>query len=346
MLLLFKQGEKGLAAIRPDGMFCFPSKGSKITAEGIYDCNVVKEMKSYCFVSGEKVTVPKITDCKEALQHIILQKQRNKEITLGDIKTIHGVVCGDELFAILTENGYCSIGYFVGYEFNTVVVYFDRIAARSKGNSLANFYRINNFKKTEGFYDLYCRLELDCLDKIEDIHKITVAAICKTNLYEVMSRIESIKIYGEKIIDIEIDGRYTENNIHAVYGYDSHDNRLICLNHIDREMYSGFDCVTVPVADIKKWACDNFITWETLRSWGDRIVAIPVSFQGSDLIVYAVNGNNLLENLENLADEEKAMVQKSKEELAAFRKMVGKNLSAKNATSIIELSDMSVLGYR
>ena len=55
MKLLFLNGERGLFAVRPYDVICFPTKGSKIDKPGLYDCTVVTEKEKFAFVDGDPI---------------------------------------------------------------------------------------------------------------------------------------------------------------------------------------------------------------------------------------------------------------------------------------------------
>ena len=79
MKLLFLNGERGLFAVRPYDVICFPTKGSKINKPGLYECTVVTEKEKFAFVDGDLIPTVR---CVRTFNHITENIVRNKKISL------------------------------------------------------------------------------------------------------------------------------------------------------------------------------------------------------------------------------------------------------------------------
>ena len=184
MKLLFLNGERGLFAVRPYDVICFPTKGSKIDKPGLYECTVVTEKEKFAFVDGDPIPTVR---CVRTLDHIIENIVRNKEISLyqsdffGGNKKI-GKKIGDSY--VYYESGVVSYYQLNDGKYEEKVL-FPEVNERIMMNDL-NCIPKKNYRITlnDAFHDdSYCKYD-DIEESVENIWnsiKDSVISMNKTN---------------------------------------------------------------------------------------------------------------------------------------------------------------------
>lgn len=184
MKLLFLNGERGLFAVRPYDVICFPTKGSKIDKPGLYECTVVTEKEKFAFVDGDPIPTVR---CVRTLDHIIETIVQNKEISLyqsdffGGNKKI-GKKIGDSY--VYYESGVVSYYQLNNGKYEEKVL-FPEVNERIMMNDL-NCIPKKNYRITlnDAFHDdSYCKYE-DIEESVENIWnsiKDSVISMNKTN---------------------------------------------------------------------------------------------------------------------------------------------------------------------
>lgn len=184
MKLLFVNGDRGLFAVRPYDVICFPTKGSKIDKPGLYECTVVTEKEKFAFVDGDPIPTVR---CVRTLDHIIETIVQNKEISLyqsdffGGNKKI-GKKIGDSY--VYYESGVVSYYQLNDGKYEEKVL-FPEVNERIMMNDL-NCIPKKNYRITlnDAFHDdSYCKYD-DIEESVENIWnsiKDSVISMNKTN---------------------------------------------------------------------------------------------------------------------------------------------------------------------
>ena len=184
MKLLFLNGERGLFAVRPYDVICFPTKGSKIDKPGLYECTVVTEKEKFAFVDGDPIPTVR---CVRTFDHIIENIVQNTEISLyqsdffGGNKKI-GKKIGDSY--VYFESGVVSYYQLIDGKCEEKVL-FPEVNERIMMNDL-NCIPKKNYRITlnDAFHDdSYCKYE-DIEESVENIWnsiKDSVISMNKTN---------------------------------------------------------------------------------------------------------------------------------------------------------------------
>lgn len=337
MKLLFVNGDRGLLAAHY-GKFYFPDRNSNIKTEGVYDCEITVQKPNYGFVKGTKVTTPAICDSKDNVCRILREIRRLKNSEGNHVCNITTLKIEDnELFAIEHSDGTIEIGYYYdGETFGVVARYHMRLNRRVR-----DLYNQNKRKYADGWEDFRRKANIDSFDEIDDVNKIVSTVICKFRMCKLSDdKIESIKIYGNKIIYIKTKSKYFESN--HICGYDAQVNNVFDLCDVTDNDLKGMPVYTIDKKDIQAYMRKNHISNRAAISSDGQISQIAISFMGDDLSVFAINGEKLLE--EELTEENKNKVEDSFRELDAYRKREGKNISGRMISELGKLSDINILG--
>ena len=328
MKLLFRNNEKGLAAIK-DGKWYFPDKRSDIDCEGVWDCEVSKDKEKYAFVTGHKVNVP---DYRLAKDHIVnlLLLERKKEWYSYYVKVAR--MGEDDLFFESDENR-IRIGYYAGDDFVEVASY------GLHHHNMRQFYKIDHTLK--GWDKFYKEVFLESLSFLDDPLKIVAAAIGYNRGFAFSSQITEINIYGNKVIEITTDG-FSAYECTRVYGYDTEMCDVFTVD-ISADTYKCLKKESVDLKSLRDWMSAHHVSLKSGTA-EKGLIRREIFCMGCDFDVLCVDSFGLLKTIDTLTEEQKNEIESSFANLHDFRAKVAKNISSKNIGEFRKISDVNILG--
>lgn len=301
MKLLFVNGDRGLFAVRPYDVICFPTKGSKIDKPGLYDCTVVTEKEKFAFVDGDPIPTVR---CVRTFDHIVENIVQNEETILyqsdffGSNKKI-GKKIGDSYVYYNEQSGLVSYYQLIDGKYEETVLFPEVIEQINRSDY--NCIPKKNYRITlnDVFHDETRYKYDDIEESVENIWnsiKDSIISMNKTNdmlmtfavtligniSHFEKSRMENLKIVihngilAELSYDLQPEYRGL-GKVHRTLYYmliKSDDlkvvglyniNYLELINYIFSNVLSKDKNLTIITYDnIKEWMCTNMISADGL----------------------------------------------------------------------------------
>lgn len=328
MKLLFVKGNKGSLAAIEDGKFYFPDRKSNITQEGVYECHVTVEKDTYAFVDGKLIETH--IPSEEYIHTIIKEELFDSGAYTFQAKNIGASIVVFHVNYNMVEFGY--IDDYDRYIFISSYNYYDRRSVNTRG-----LYTVSKFTDSIDYESEKTKmLDKDILPLTEEnIMKAAVSSVC--NLYS-WKDTKSIIVYDNKFVVIETENKYLglgKKTYAYIQEYGMVDISTLNINNFNNKT------ATIHLNDVETWMINNHVLNISLGS--DVLFTKTISFMGNNIDVLCINGGNIMEDI---SDEDKKRVERSFEELEAFRKKVGKNAFKDTVKEMIKLSPKHILNLQ
>lgn len=338
MILLFVNGNKGLAA-NYNGKFYFPDKNSRIIEPGVYACMVSIEKDNYAFVTGDLLATKapsvayansKFTD--NFLANKMSNSQRIDEFHVKRMgrSTLMISLCRDTviidcLFHDGTEMNLCK------YEINY-----------RKDYNMAKLYDIDKFESIVTYEGPSTRLEaaLLCAEKLPNKSEcmpflVSLLSFYYSELFTSYSNLKNLTVFDNKIV--VVTSHLTSLNCDSKITY-VFNKKYGFINIGEIPNINTYDkTATIDAADIENWMIKNHTGF---ASSDDIVCNKNIKFMGTNITVQYVNAKYAMHNIDATYLE---TVTKSFDELDAFRKQLGKNISKNMLSELSKLSPKNIL---
>ena len=325
MKLLFVNGDRGLVASH-EGKFYFPDRKSSIKEEGVYDCKISIEKEKYAFVIGEKVkTIMPTEDILNEYFYMLNFKYEYNSCFL--IKKI-----GNDILLFIGDYETIYIKYFDGDKLECIASY--PYCLRVK-------HSIYDHKKFE-LHDDYMHLsDVSIKNMAKEITEnnalLSISAALSSIIDNMKLTNENIKIYDNKFIYFTCSIMSTYKFIFMI----SENNEIV---EITNKLYNVDDLGKVTFEATPECVTNYMIENRIGRGCGYHkgcISTKKINICGSEIEVSYLYGPEVLKGI---SDDDKKIVDKSFEELNAFRKKLAKNITKSTMAELHKLSPKNILG--
>lgn len=337
MKLLFVEGDKGIVATY-NGKFCFPDRTSNIKEVGLYECEIVRDKDNYCFVEGSKIDTYEPT--QGFVNNLIIQTHV-EDGYFNSIDRFYIKQVGNSIIVILDKKPFMEFGYFngTGFEIAFTLRKFNNTLNRYDSDRLYNIRVMKDWDSLNMAIDTALQESFDKITN-DNMYEAISKAFCDLP-FSSSSSITEIGIVDDRYIIFKEYLKYTNSDYIRAYAYHKNYGAVDVTNIIEDKVDKPFS--KVDISDLYNWMIENHVG--KLGSLTSRVEGTPllkktICVFNTSIDVVFYDGCLYCESCRYEYD---AVVKKSFDDLEAFRKKVGKNISKSNIKELVKLSPKNVL---
>lgn len=334
MKLLFIPGVRGRLAANHDGKFYFPDSKSNINEGGLYECEVTVDKDKYAFVNGTIIEtyMPSSKFISEYIGYCLFANSSISEISEFEIKSI-----GVSTIIFIKRRNFVDIGYV--NEHDELFDICQHKFSLHRISNISSFYDVRNFQDD-------IRYQKEKINAVKDIAmtidncllKAITAIVCSKRIgFYKWEPVNNIKIYDDKFVIIETE--YHGHVSTRIFAYSKKYGviELDSIFTVDDFRNKTFDIITMD--DVFNWMIEHHVG---TGGFGEEMIYDNrVEFTNQYITITCINGCQVMNDI---SDDDKIKVEKSFEQLDAFKKRIGKNISKSMMKDLVKLSPRHVLG--